>query len=74
MLLLFFYDTLFSENSDLKFAKVPYYHIIILVPLSTKRIATQIKVIAKLNERKYFILRGFVCDIICPSEELPVQS
>ena len=34
----------------------------ILVPSSAKRIATQILVIAKLNERKDFILRGFVCE------------
>ena len=36
----------------------------ILVPSSAKRIATQILVIAKLNEREDFILRGFVSDII----------
>ena len=46
----------------------------ILVPSSAKRIATQIVVIAKLNERKDFIFRGFVCDIIRRSKELPVQS
>ena len=46
----------------------------ILVPSSAKRIATQIVVIAKLNGRKDFILRGFVCDIIRPSKELTVQS
>ena len=47
----------------------------ILVPSSAKRIATQIVVIAKLNGRmEYFILRGFVCDTIRPSKELPVQS
>ena len=46
----------------------------ILVPSSAKRIATQTVVIAKLNGRKDFILRGFVCDIIRPSKELPVQS
>ena len=46
----------------------------ILVPSSAKRIATQILVIAKLNEREDFILRGFVCDIILPYKELPVQS
>ena len=46
----------------------------ILVPSSAKRIATQILVIAKLNRRKYLVLRGFVCDIIPPSKELPVQS
>ena len=45
----------------------------ILVPSSAKHIATQILVIAKLNGRKDFILRVFVCDIICPSKELPVQ-
>ena len=46
----------------------------ILVPSSTKRIATQVLVIAKLNGRKDFILRVFACDIIRPSMELPVQS
>ena len=46
----------------------------ILVPFSAKRIATQILAIAKLNERKNFILKGFVCDIIHPSKELPAQS
>ena len=46
----------------------------ILVPSSAKRIATQILVIAKLNGRKDFILRIFVCDIIRPSKKLPVQS
>ena len=46
----------------------------IVVPSSAKRIATQIVVIAKLNGRKDFILRDFVCDIICPSKELPVRS
>ena len=40
----------------------------ILVPSSAKRIATQILVIAKLNGRKDFILRVFVCDIICLSK------
>ena len=45
----------------------------ILVASSAKRIATQILVIAKLNG-KDFILRGFVCDIIRPYKELPVQS
>ena len=34
------------------------------VPSSAKRIATQI----------LFILRVFVCDISCPSKELPAQS
>ena len=46
----------------------------ILVASSAKRIATQILAIAKLNGRKDFILRVFVCDIIRPSKELPVQS
>ena len=46
----------------------------ILVPSSSKRSATQILVIAKLNERKDFILIVFVRDIIRPSKELPVQS
>ena len=45
----------------------------ILVPSSAKRITTQIVVIAKLNGRKDFILRDFVCHIIRPSKELPVQ-
>ena len=45
----------------------------ILVPCSAKRIATQILVIARLNGRKYFILRVFVCDIINRSKELPVK-
>ena len=45
-----------------------------LVPYSTKRITIQMVVIAKLNGRKDFILRGFVYDIICPSKELPAQS
>ena len=44
-----------------------------LVPSSTKRTATQILVIAKLNETKCF-LRGFVCDIIRPNQKFPVQS
>ena len=46
----------------------------ILVPSSAKRIGTQTVVVAKLNGRKDFILRGFVCDIIRTSKELPVQS
>ena len=50
------------------------YMLPILVSSSAKRIATQILVTAKLNEREDFILRGFVCDIICPYKELPVQS
>ena len=46
----------------------------ILVPSSAKRIATQTLVIAKLNGRKDFTLRAFVCYTIRPSKELPVQS
>ena len=46
----------------------------ILVPPSAKRITTQILVITKLNVRKNFILRVFVCDIIRHSKELPIQS
>ena len=46
----------------------------ILVTSSAKRIATQILIIAKLNGRKDFILRVFICDIIHRSKELPVQS
>ena len=45
----------------------------ILVPSSTKRIATQILVISKLNGEK-IILRGFVCDIIRLGKELLIQS
>ena len=44
----------------------------ILVLSSAKRIATPVLVITKLNGKKDFILRGFVCDIIRPSKELPV--
>ena len=46
----------------------------ILVPSSAKHIATQLLIIEKLNRRKDFVLRGFVCDIIRPIKELPVQS
>ena len=46
----------------------------IIVPSSAKRIATQILVIATLDEREDFILRGFACDIIRPNKELNVQS
>ena len=44
------------------------------VPSSAIRITIQILVIAKLNGRKDFILRVFICDIIRPSKELLVQS
>ena len=46
----------------------------IVAPSSAKRIAARILVMAKLNGRKYFILRVFVCNIIRPSKELTVQS
>ena len=46
----------------------------ILSPSSAKRITTQTLVIAKLNGRKDFILKGFVFDIIRLSKELLVQS
>ena len=46
----------------------------IIVPCYAKCIATQILVIVKWNGRKDFILRGFVCDIIRPNKELPIQS
>ena len=45
----------------------------IYVLSSAKRIATQILVIEKRNGRKDFILRVFLCDIIRPYKELPVQ-
>ena len=47
------------------------YMLPILVPISAKCTATQILIIVKLNGRKDFILRGFICDIICSSKELP---
>ena len=40
----------------------------ILVPSSAKRIATQILVNEKLNGRKDFVFRGYVCDIIRSKE------
>ena len=46
----------------------------ILIPSSGKHIATQILVIAKLNQRKYFILRIFVCDIIRPARNYLSKS
>ena len=46
----------------------------ILVPSSGKRIASEILEIEKLNGKEDFILRGFVCDIIRPYKELPVES
>ena len=47
----------------------------ILVPSSAEGIATQILVIAKLNEREdLIILKGFVCGIIRPYKKLPVQG
>ena len=46
----------------------------ILVPSSATCITAEILVIAKLNGTADFVVRGFVCAIICPSKELPVQS
>ena len=46
----------------------------ILVQSSVIRIATQTLVSAKLNGRKDFILRGFICDITRPCKEQSVQS
>ena len=46
----------------------------ILIPSSAKRITVLMLVIAKLDGRKDFILRVFVCDIKRPSKELSVQS
>ena len=43
------------------------YMLPILVPSSAKRIATKVLVIAKLNKREDFVLRGFVSDIILPT-------
>ena len=44
----------------------------ILVPSSAKCTAKDILVIAKLNKRKKKLER--LCDIMRPSEKLPVQS
>ena len=46
----------------------------ILVPSFAKRMATQILVIAKLNGKKDFGLRDFVCDIIRPSKNANVKD
>ena len=46
----------------------------ILVSSSAKRIGTQMLVIEKLNGKRDFILRDFVCDIIHPRKEVPIQS
>ena len=46
----------------------------ILVPSPVTHITATVLVIVKLNEREDLILRGFVCDIICPCKELPAQS
>ena len=46
----------------------------IVAPSSAKHIAARILVMAKLNGRKYFILRVFVCNIIRPSKELTVSK
>ena len=73
VLLLYFQKYFFTNNSLLP-GDSRNYMPPILVPSSAKRIATQILVIAKLNRRKNFILRVFVCDIIRSSKKLPVQS
>ena len=44
------------------------------VPSSAKRIAIKMLVTEKLNGRKDFALRGFICDIIRRNKKLPVQS
>ena len=46
----------------------------VLVPSCAERITTNILVTEKLYGRKDLILRVFVCDIIRPYKELPVQS
>ena len=46
----------------------------ILIPSSSKCIATQILVIIKLNEGKDLVLGGCVYDMTCPSKELPIDS
>ena len=38
----------------------------ILVQSSTKYVATQYLVLAKLNGKKYSVLRGVICNIIRP--------
>ena len=48
--------------------------IILILQNSAKCIAIQILVIPKLNGRKDFILRGFICDVFGLSKDLPVQS
>ena len=66
------------KNDEFAFEKKNFYilgdsgHYMppILVPSSAKRVATQILVIAKSNQRKDFILRVFVCGIIHPSKNL----
>ena len=50
------------------------YMLPILVSSTAKCIATQVLVISKLNRRKDFILRDFVCDIKHPINELFVQN
>ena len=50
------------------------YMPLILVPSSATCITTEILVTAKLNGTTDFVVRGFACDIICPSKELPVQT
>ena len=44
------------------------------VPSSAKCIATQVLLTAKLNGRKYLVVRGCVYDMFFPSKQLPVES
>ena len=46
----------------------------ILVLSSAERITTKVVVISELSVRKYFILRGFLCDIIRSSQKFPAQN
>ena len=46
----------------------------ILVSSSAKHIATQVSVIAKWKKKYFFFERLFVCDVIRPYKEPPVQS
>ena len=72
------FDLLMTEDRKEAFSQLGdswnYMPPPILVQFSAKHIATEMLVIEKLNERKDFILGGFVCDIIRPSKELAVES
>ena len=64
-----------STSNNLTRGKLKLYTI--LVPSSAKRIATRILVIAKLNRRKDFILKNFVCDLflnfVCPVQSYQLK-